>query len=38
VETQFTWIIEQMQCAVQQDGQSDVVITAHWKKEEKNDS
>ena len=31
METQFTWIIEQMQCAVQQDGESDVVITAHWR-------
>lgn len=29
--TQITWLIEQMQCAVQQDGQKDVVITAAWR-------
>lgn len=29
--TQITWLIEQMQCAVQQDGQTDVVITAAWR-------
>jgi hypothetical protein len=29
--TQITWIIEQMQCAVQQDGETDVVITAAWR-------
>ncbi len=29
--TQITWVIEQMQCAVQQDGQTDVVITAAWR-------
>jgi hypothetical protein len=29
--TQFTWIIEQMECAVQQDGETDVVIVACWR-------
>ena len=29
--TQITWVIEQMQCAVQQDGETDVVITAAWR-------
>jgi hypothetical protein len=24
-----TWLIEQMECAVQQDGETDVVIVAH---------
>ena len=27
----FTWLIEQMECAVQQDGETDVVITAAWR-------
>ena len=27
----ITWIIEQMQCAPQQDGETDVVITAAWR-------
>jgi hypothetical protein len=31
METQFTWLIEQMDCAVQQDGETDVVITAAWR-------
>jgi len=31
METQFTWIIEQMQCAPQQDGETDVVVTAFWR-------
>jgi hypothetical protein len=26
-----TWLIEQMECAVQQDGETDVVITAAWR-------
>lgn len=29
--TQITWVVEQMQCAVQQDGETDVVITAAWR-------
>lgn len=29
--TKITWVIEQMQCAVQQDGETDVVITAAWR-------
>ena len=31
METQFTWIIEQMQCAPQQDGETDVVVVACWR-------
>lgn len=27
----ITWVIEQMQCAPQQDGETDVVITAAWR-------
>lgn len=27
----ITWIIEEMKCAVQQDGETDVVITAAWR-------
>ena len=27
----FTWLIEQMQCAPQQDGETDVVIVACWR-------
>jgi hypothetical protein len=27
----ITWIIEQMQCAPQQDGETDVVIVACWR-------
>jgi len=27
----ITWLIEQMDCAVQQDGEADVVITAAWR-------
>jgi hypothetical protein len=26
-----TWLIEQMDCAVQQDGEADVVLTAAWR-------
>lgn len=29
--TQIIWVIEQMQCAVHQDGETDVVITAAWR-------
>ena len=31
METQFAWIIEQMQCAPQQDGETDVVVVACWR-------
>ena len=31
METQFTWIIEQMQCAPKQDGETDVVVVACWR-------
>ena len=31
METQFTWIIEQMECAPQQDDKTDVVVTACWR-------
>lgn len=31
MSTQFTWIIEQMQCIAEQDGHSDVVVTANWR-------
>lgn len=31
METQFTWSIEQMQCAPQQDGETDVVVVACWR-------
>jgi len=31
METQFTWVIEEMKCAVQQDGEKDVVVTAFWR-------
>jgi len=27
----FTWLIEQMECAPQQDGETDVVIVACWR-------
>ena len=27
----ITWIIEQMQCVPQQDGETDVVVTAFWR-------
>jgi hypothetical protein len=27
----ITWVIEQMQCATQQDGETDVVIVACWR-------
>lgn len=26
----FTWLIEQMDCAVQQDGKADVVLPLPW--------
>ena len=31
METQFTWSIEQMQCAPQQGGETDVVVVACWR-------
>jgi len=27
----ITWIIEEMKCATQQDGKTDVVVTAFWR-------
>lgn len=31
METQFTWLIEQMQCAPQKEGETDVVVVACWR-------
>lgn len=31
METQYTWIIEQMQCAPQKEGETDVVVVACWR-------
>lgn len=27
----YTWVIEQMDCVPQEDGQTDVVMTVHWR-------
>ena len=27
----YTWVIEAMNCVPQEDGQTDVVITVHWR-------
>ena len=27
----YTWVIEQMNCAAQEDGKTDVVMTVHWR-------
>jgi len=27
----YTWVIEAMDCVPQEDGQTDVVITVHWR-------
>jgi hypothetical protein len=29
--TSYTWVIEAMDCKPQEDGQTDVVITVHWR-------
>lgn len=32
----YTWVIEQMDCVPQEDGQTDVVITVHWRQNATN--
>lgn len=32
----YTWVIEQMNCAPQEDGKTDVVITVHWRQNATN--
>jgi hypothetical protein len=32
----YTWVIEAMECKPQEDGQSDVVITVHWRQNAAN--
>lgn len=32
----YTWVIEQMECAAQEAGKTDVVITVHWRQNATN--
>jgi len=32
----YTWVIQQMDCIPQEDGQTDVVITVHWQQNATN--
>jgi len=35
-DTSYTWVIEAMDCVPQEDGQTDVVITVHWRQNATN--